>query len=89
MTARGTRADRDSGWGFGRRAAPAGRLGDAAYERRDDVLVDQGDWPPYSEHWGFGAAVEETFRLLGSLPKSAQLGKPLTYREVGEGYLGM
>jgi len=68
---------------------PQGDWANAAYGRRDDVLVDQGDWPPYSEHWGFGAAAEETFRLLGSLPKSAQLGKPLTYREVGEGYLGM
>jgi fatty acid desaturase len=66
-----------------------GDWANAAYGRRDDALEDQGNWPPYSEHWGFVAAAEETFGLLGSLPATAKLGDPLTYSETEDGYLGM
>lgn len=61
----------------------------AAYVRRDMMLTRGGAAVVWTEHWGFIAAAEETFRLLASLPPDARLGDPMTYGERVNGMLGM
>ena len=73
---------------------PQGDWANAAYHRRDAVLVQvsagsANGWPEYTECWGFIEAANATFRLLSSLPPNAVLGQPLTYGEISEGILGM
>lgn len=72
---------------------PKGDWANAAYHRRDAVLIQvsasDNAWPEYTECWGFIEAANATFRLLGSLPANAVLGQPMTYGEISEGILGM
>lgn len=61
----------------------------AAYARRDAVLSDAGRLPEYTEYWGIKAPIQETFRRLSELPRTANLGSPLTYSEQEEVVLSM
>lgn len=66
---------------------PRGDWANAAYARRGSAA--DANWPLYTEVWGTGSALRQTFRLLAALPADAELGKPLTYGDLSEGLLGM